>query len=448
MNNSQTDGAQDTESASVCLSTITEEGTTDPAAEVALADPAAEEGMTYAAIGPDAEAPPARSRTGVTRGLVIVAISLASVAMVLCGASWLLYRAGHTVISHATVRGRVHRVGARIDGQVKSVEVQPNQRVSKGDVLIHLEAEHLQAALREAQSEFEAASKRYDADKLSIEFDRRRLPLEVERSESNYRAVAAEVEAAASNQEKLEREYDRVHSLIKAGISSVSEMDRVQGERDNARALVRAAQGKLAAAESDCRVARVQLEGLRVREAGSSVLAAEMERTRQHVSSVQADLDATVIRAPADGWVAERIVEPGGSARVGEPMLSLWIGAPWIEAWADEKNLAGISVGSPVDVTFTAFPGRKLQGRVEAIGVLADKELHPGLVPSTLHSLFPENAMVPINVSVSADELRLQPGLSALVGIQDPTRNSTIKLAGWFDNMIASILRSSSTSNK
>jgi multidrug resistance efflux pump len=136
--------------------------------------------------------------------------------------------------------------------------------------------------------------------------------------------------------------------------------------------------------------------------------------------AAKAQLDATVVRSPDDGWVIDRIVEPGGSAKVGEPLISLWLGAPWIEAWVDEKYLARIKVGNRADVVVTAFSDHKLRGRVEAIGVLADKELQGSPVPGTLHSLFSANAMIPVRISVSADHVRLQPGLSALVGIEEP----------------------------
>jgi membrane fusion protein (multidrug efflux system) len=306
--------------------------------------------------------------------------------------------------------------------------------VSKGDVLIRLQDDHFQAAVREAQSELTSTLKTYDAEKLAIEHERRRLPLEVQRCESVCQAAAGELEAAASNQRKLEREFERVSSLIKSGISSTSELDRAQADRDNARALVKAAEGNLAAAESTCRVAKVQLDGLRVREAGLEVLAANAERARQHLSAAEADLAATVIQAPEDGWVAERIVEPGGSAKVGEPILTLWVGKPWIEAWVDEKKLSRIHVGRPVDVTIAAFLDQKLLGRVDAIGVLADRELQSEPVPATLHSLFPADAMVPVRIAVDSSDLRLQPGLSAVVGIRSPESSAWLSRMGLLFN--------------
>src|SRR5436190_14149350 len=209
----------------------------------------------------EASAKARRKRFGLRRFIVLVAVGLATIAASLTGASWLFYRAGHTVISNASVKGRLHRIGARIDGQVKTIEVQPSQRVSKGDVLIRLQDDHFQAALREAQSELNSALKRFDAEKLAVEHERRRRPLEVERCDSVRKAAAAELDAAHSNFGKLERELQRISMLIKSGISSTSEVDRAQADRDNARAQVNAAEGHLEAAESNCRDATVQVEG-------------------------------------------------------------------------------------------------------------------------------------------------------------------------------------------
>jgi multidrug resistance efflux pump len=108
-----------------------------------------------------------------------------------------------------------------------------------------------------------------------------------------------------------------------------------------------------------------------------------------------------------------------------------------VEAWVDEKKLARVKIGSPVDVTFAAFPDHKLRGQVESIGVLADKELRDSPVPTSLHSLFCDNSMIPVRIAVPNEPLRLQPGLSAFVGICDPPADSLAKRAGAADSFLA-----------
>src|SRR5688572_25495091 len=77
-----------------------------------------------------------RTRTGSKRFLVVTLTVLVTLGALGFGTAWLLYRFDHIVVTDAVVRGRVHRIGARLDGQVKSIEVEPAQRVRKGDVVV------------------------------------------------------------------------------------------------------------------------------------------------------------------------------------------------------------------------------------------------------------------------------------------------------------------------
>src|SRR5438445_6371102 len=274
-------------------------------------------------------APPKQSWV---RSAVLSLASLASVGGLAVGGSWAYYRLEHTVIHDARVKGRVYKIGARLDGQVKAVEVEPGQRVSKGQVLLRLEDEHFVAAVHEAEAKVQSAVKRLEVEKLAIEQARRQLALDVERADGGCTVSTGDLEAAISLRDKWEQEYNRIASLMKTHTASQADLDNALAQRDNARALVKAAAGKQTAADATCRIARQELDGLHVREAGLAVLSADVELARQELAVAQADLAATVMRAPDDGWVIDRLVEPGGSARVGEPMMSLWLGAPWIQA--------------------------------------------------------------------------------------------------------------------
>lgn len=358
-----------------------------------------------------------------TRLVVLSLVALASVLILALGSSWGYYRWQHTVTHHATVEGRVYKIGTRLDGKVKTVEVQVGQRVAAGQVLVRLEDDHYVAAVGEAQAQLQSAINRLTVEKLAIAEARQELTLEMEHAQSDCTTATGALQSAIAAQNRWEQDYNRVSTLLKSGIGSQSELDTATWERDNARAQGAVAQGGLSAAEAAYQLARAQLEGLKVREAGLAVFTSDVDVARQQLGMAQADLSATVICCPADGWVIDRDVQPGGSAKVGEPLISLWLGAPWVEAWVDETTLSHITVGSPVDVTLPAFPNIKLQGQVEEIGVLTDTALaatadpQAKSVPDTLHSLFLFDAMVPIRIAVEDPPVRLQPGLTALVGI-------------------------------
>ena len=173
-----------------------------------------------------------------------------------------------------------------------------------------------------------------------------------------------------------------------------------------------------------------ELDGLQVRENHLGVLDAQIAIARAQVATAEADLDATVITAPEDGRVIERIVNVGGSAKVGEPIISLWIGKAWVEAWADERDLHKIQPGSQVDISFDAVPSRRLAGHVESIGLVTDKQLQPAVVPSTLHAFVRQSAMVPIRIALEDENPPVQLGLSVLVGIRKGSEHSEAASGG------------------
>src|SRR5437773_7660138 len=99
------------------------------------------------------ESPPGESpkrRWTVTRLFVLLGVALATAVILRTAYAWGYYRLEHTVIKNASVKGRLYKIGARIDGQVKSVEVQPGQRVVRDQVLVRLVDDHFQAAARQA----------------------------------------------------------------------------------------------------------------------------------------------------------------------------------------------------------------------------------------------------------------------------------------------------------
>lgn len=358
------------------------------------------------------------SSRALTRIGVISVVALVTLAALGIGSRWVYYRYCHVVLGEATIKGTITRVGARIEGRVKSVDVEPGDQVRKGQVLLRLEDRHLQAALDRAQGELSAATEDLDTEKMAIEQMRRRLTLEVDRLNGGLKKAKGELEAQQSSLGKLQKQYERIASLLKQGAAATSEFDKVTGDRDRSQGFVNAAMGSLESAESNYQKAAAELEGLAVRQARLKVLDANIVIARAKLAAAEADMDSAVIRAPEDGRVLERIVEAGGSARVGEPMLSLWTGRPWVEAWADERDLQKFKIGSRVDVALDSTRTRRLSGRVEAIGWASDKQLQAGEVPSTLHALVRRNAMVPLRIALDSDTSEVQLGLSAVVGIQ------------------------------
>ncbi|MDB6031373.1 MAG: emrA 1 [Verrucomicrobiales bacterium] len=373
---------------------------------------------TTSVESPAAPPKPKPSSGGATRIVVIAIVSLLTLAALGVGVPWGFYRYKHIVVSEAAVKGTITKLGARIDGRIKNIEVQPGQVISKGEVLLRMEDHHLQAALDRARAELRSAAQDLDSEKKGIVQTRKRLTADIERVNGTRKKIAAELEAQKSILSRTQKQFDRMTSLAKSGAASLADQDTALSDRDKAQAYVNGAMGSLEAADFNYQKAMIDLEGLAVRESRLGVLESQMEVAKAKIAQAEADLEATVIKAPEDGRVLERMVEVGGSAKVGEPMLSLWIGKPWVEAWVDERDLRKFAVGTPVDVSLDAEPDQKLPGKVIAVGLESDKQFQPTPVPATLHSFLRQNAMVPVRIALDESHNGIQLGLSAVVGIR------------------------------
>src|SRR6188768_915013 len=87
----------------------------------------------------------------VVRITVVCLVLLLTLAAFAVGVPWARYRFNNIVLREAAVRGSVTKIGSRIDGRIKSVEVEPGERVTKGQVLLRMEDTHLEAGLKRAR---------------------------------------------------------------------------------------------------------------------------------------------------------------------------------------------------------------------------------------------------------------------------------------------------------
>lgn len=100
-------------------------------------------------------------------------------------------------------------------------------------------------------------------------------------------------------------------------------------------------------------------------------------------------LGYTRVRAPFDGMVTERRVDPGALAAPGMPLLTVeGAGRYRLEATVDESNVRFARVGATVPVRIDALPGQELAGRVVQIVPAAD----PASRSFTVKAELPANA--------------------------------------------------------
>ena len=224
-------------------------------------------------------------------------------------------------------------IAAEAAGRVVRVPVAEGQRVSHGQVLIELDQTDERAAVAQAQAGIAQAEAKV-------------RQLTVARA-SRGRAKRQQAEA---NVTQAQQQYQRTKDLVAKNFVAQSQLDDAQRNLDVALSQLRgraAPGGNEPPGGSDYAVAKAALA-----QAKATLLAA------------QAKLDATVIRAPVDGILIARSVEPGDVAEAGKELMALAPAAKRSSCCRSTKSTwREIAIGQKALGSADAFPTQRFRCR-------------------------------------------------------------------------------------
>jgi len=250
-------------------------------------------------------------------------------------------------------------VGSNAAGIVSETRVDRGSIVKKGDLLVQLDP-------RDAQ---------YALDEGTVAVEELRVRLGLDESKEFRVDDVPEVQATKLASELAKKCFDRSEQLKKANAIALSESDQIETEYRSA----------------------MQRHYLATRQAKQ--LYQSYRLAMAHLVILQKALEDCSIRAPFDGWVAERNIA------VGERVISLFPGAKLVSLLqidplrlmltVPQQDMARIKVGQTVTFQADAFAGKTFTGTVryitpavtadnrslcvEAVVPNADAVLRPGL---------------------------------------------------------------------
>lgn len=317
---------------------------------------------------------------------------------------WSFGRA-HESTDNAQIDGQIVPVVAKVGGYVATVDAADNAHVDARHVLVTLDTRELDVKL--AQAEADLAAARAMAGGRGVEGQ----ASTVVRSASSQRDVgAAQVDAARAQLVRTQADLTRARELAGKQIISAAQLDAAQAAYDAATATLTATQQQMSAATSGIANARA---GVRLAEA--RLAAAQAARDQAALQ-----LSYTKIEAPLSGIVSRKQVEPGQLVQPGQALMSIVADTGiFVTANMKETQLARVRVGQKVDIEIDAY-GASVQGEVESIASATGAKF--ALLP-------PDNATgnftkvvqrVPVRIRITSDLGRdrpLRPGMSTLVHV-------------------------------
>lgn len=352
---------------------------------------------------------------GKLRPLVTLAVGIG--ALVFLG-RLLYYQQTHVVASYAFVKGSVVQIGAPVEGQVMEVEVRAGQRVSQGDVLVRLNDTKQRAVVDQANAAWHQAVVQVQVEREAVKvlYEKAgvlsaQLKARMEMNEAAERA--AEVDARLAS-----RQADRSTSLRQRDMVSEADHDVTAAANEVAQQRAEQAQGRVSLAEAQMENVGLQQATAKAREARLTLLQAAAATAEAAFETAQADLSLTVIRAPRQGVVSRRLVEPAAAVRVGTPMLEVWYDDDLaVEAWIDESKYGFLSVGAPAETTLPGVDHPPYEGHIAWLGVVTELELKDASFSIPIAKLLAQSHWVRAKVVLDHPDSLLLPGLTTNVSI-------------------------------
>ncbi|WP_255356769.1 HlyD family secretion protein [Thioclava sp. SK-1] len=339
-------------------------------------------------------------------------LTIAALALVAGGyEGWHWWTQGRFMIStdDAYVQADMSLVSSKLQGYVADIPVTANQHVSKGDVLVRIDAGDYKIALEVAQAKLP-----------TLDSTLARIDAQVIAAQATVTQMQAQLQAAEATLTTARTSAARAKDLAERRVTSQADLDTANEALGTAIANREAAVAAIAGAQA-------QVEVLKAERVETDSSRKEIQLA---IDQAQRDLELTVLHAPFDGIVANVAIEQGELVSVGARLAAV---VPdhglYIEANFKETQLEGIAPGAVAHVTLDAMEGHELQGKVVSIA------------PATgaMFSLLPaENATgnftkivqrVPVRIQLPEGTKGLRAGLSAVIEIDSRTAPDGARVA-------------------
>jgi membrane fusion protein, multidrug efflux system len=300
----------------------------------------------------------------------------------------------------AYVKADTAVIAAKVSGYITSVSISDNQSVKAGDLLVSIDNGDYKLAV-------DAARRKVETQNSTVQ----RIAAQVAAQAPVIEQARAQLASAEADALRAASEFERATNLLRTFNATPQRVEQARADRDRTAAAVTSARAAISGATASLAVLQAQKT--------------EAESTRAELQTAldraERDLSFTQVKAPFDGVVGNKAVQPGQYVQTGTRLLALVpLDSAYVEANFKETQLGALRPGQRVTISVDAYSERPIEGSVESFAPASGSQF--SLLP-------PENATgnftkivqrVPVRIKVPPEVARagiLRPGLSVVVEV-------------------------------
>lgn len=253
-------------------------------------------------------------------------------------------------------------VGSQLSGRIADVFVDFNDQVKAGQPIARLDTELFVARVSEAEAALKVAEATARVQKAAVE----RARLAVLNASTARKMAEAQLTGLRARHEEAEREFQRKLALARAGGAAERDLEHARSVRDTSSADVAASIQQISMKDEAIQIATAE-EAMAAANVDNAEAVVEEKQAALH--QAQVDLERTTLRAPIDGVVIKRDLNPGQTVAAALEAKTLFkiandLREMQVKGKIDEADVGRLRVGQTARFTVDAYPERVFEGRV------------------------------------------------------------------------------------
>ena len=324
-----------------------------------------------------------------------IGVGIAIIVLLIAGFFAYRYFTSYESTDDAEIDGHINPISARISGHVIKLNVDDNQYVPAGTVLVEIDATDYQVAYDRAKAEYENAQAAALAAGVNVpitgvntssqisatEADVSSARAGIQAAKQQFEAAKAQLQEAEANNVKAQKTLAATSSWSKNRKFPSSNSIRLPRRRRPAPQPLQAREPALMQPSSRSRKLRAswfgEAQAIALREYRAPAngdysrprfsALAEAQQKKADLDQAALNLQYTKIAAPVNGVVSDRTVEVGQNVSPGQELMKIInLDDVWVTANFKETQLRRMRVGQRVTIEVDAN-GRTYYGTVNSV---------------------------------------------------------------------------------
>lgn len=302
---------------------------------------------------------------------------------------------GKELFYSGTIETTQANLSFQVAGRIAQILVQEGQTVTQNQMIAELDRSEFESRFAQARANLERAQKAKKQLETVLEISRKTLPAEVARAKAG-------VQSAKDTLKNTEKNYRRFEELFSKDVVS-------EKERDTLKLQYEIAQSRLAEGESVLKLAQGNLTRIDAVKQDIEVAAAQINAVNASLNQAEIQLNYTQLKAPMNGVITSRNIEPGETVTPGREVITLAdLSRVDLKIFVDETEIGKVKQGQKVDVKIDTFPDKTYTGYVSFIS--PEGEFTPKVIQTKKERV---KLVYLIKVSIDNPNFELKAGMPA-----------------------------------